>query len=180
MSNSLQPHGLYCPWNSPGQNTRVSSISLLQGIFPTHRSYPGLPHCRQILYQLSHKGINYLLIKTWILNGTQHKIWTPFQDPQVLLESGPSPLLLHFMSLLPLSIRPSFCSLSLSSSFLPQGFTPPPTLSQLLPRLPVHSLQSTHCNLFLQIQEGSPIDFTQPPTPKGAGSFSANIQWRSK
>ena len=44
------------PWNSPGQNTGVGSLSLLQGIFPTQGSNPGLPHCRQILYQLSHKG----------------------------------------------------------------------------------------------------------------------------
>ena len=50
------PHGLYRPWNSPGQNTGVGSHSLLQGIFPTQGSNPGLPHCRQILYQLSHKG----------------------------------------------------------------------------------------------------------------------------
>ena len=50
------PHGLYSPWNSPGQNTGVSSLSLLQGIFPTQGSNPGLPHCRWILYQLSHKG----------------------------------------------------------------------------------------------------------------------------
>ena len=56
MSDSLQPHGLYSPWNSPGQNTEVGSLSLLQGIFPTQGSNPGLPHCRQILYQLSHKG----------------------------------------------------------------------------------------------------------------------------
>ena len=35
MSNSLQSHGLYSPWNSPGQNTGVGSLSLLQGIFPT-------------------------------------------------------------------------------------------------------------------------------------------------
>jgi len=42
-----------CPWNSPGQNTGVGSLSLLQGIFPTHD--PGLPHCRQIIYQQSHK-----------------------------------------------------------------------------------------------------------------------------
>ena len=35
MSNSLQPHGLYSPRNSPGQNTEVGSLSLLQGIFPT-------------------------------------------------------------------------------------------------------------------------------------------------
>ena len=44
----------FWPWNSPGQNTRVGSFSLLQGIFPTQGSNPGLPHCRQNLYQLSH------------------------------------------------------------------------------------------------------------------------------
>ena len=38
VSNSLQPHGLYSPWNSPGQNTGVSSLSLLQGTFPTQVS----------------------------------------------------------------------------------------------------------------------------------------------
>ena len=44
------------PWNSPGQNTGKGSCSLLQGIFPTQGSNPGLPHCRQMLYQLSHHG----------------------------------------------------------------------------------------------------------------------------
>ena len=44
------------PWNSPGQDTGGGNLSLLQGIFPTHGSNPGLLHCRQILYQLSHKG----------------------------------------------------------------------------------------------------------------------------
>ena len=47
---------LYSPWNSPGQNTGVGHLSLLQGIFPTQGSNPGLPHCKRILYQLSHKG----------------------------------------------------------------------------------------------------------------------------
>ena len=56
VSNSLWPHGLYSPWNSPGQNTGVGSLSLLQGFFPTQGSNPGLPHCRRILYQLSYKG----------------------------------------------------------------------------------------------------------------------------
>ena len=96
MSNSLRPHGLHSPWNSPGQNTAVGilsfsspwnlpnpgiklrspalqadslpaepqgkskntgvdSLCLLQGIFPTQGSSPGLWHCRQILYQLSHQ-----------------------------------------------------------------------------------------------------------------------------
>ena len=43
-------------WNSPGQTTGVGSCSLLQGIFPTQGLNPGLPHCRQILYYLSHQG----------------------------------------------------------------------------------------------------------------------------
>ena len=46
----------YSPWNSPGQNTGMGSGSLLQGIFPIQGLNPGLLHCRQILYQLSHKG----------------------------------------------------------------------------------------------------------------------------
>ena len=50
------PMDYICPWNCPGQNTAVGSLSLLQGIFPTQGSNPGLPHYRQILYQLSHKG----------------------------------------------------------------------------------------------------------------------------
>ena len=54
VSDSVRPHGLYSLWNSPGQNTGVGSLSLLQGIFPTQGSNPGLPHCR-LLYQLSHK-----------------------------------------------------------------------------------------------------------------------------
>ena len=37
VSNSLRPHGLYSPWNSPGQNTGVGSLSLLQGISPTQK-----------------------------------------------------------------------------------------------------------------------------------------------
>ena len=55
VSDSLWRHGLNSPWNSPGQNNAVGSPSLLQGIFPTRKLNPGLPHCRQILYQLSYQ-----------------------------------------------------------------------------------------------------------------------------
>ena len=51
---TLRPHHLYSPWNSPGQNTGVGSLSLLRGIFPSQGSNAGLRHCRRILYQLSH------------------------------------------------------------------------------------------------------------------------------
>ena len=47
VSDSLWPHELYSLWNSPGHNTGVGSLSLLQGIFPTQGLNPGLPHCRR-------------------------------------------------------------------------------------------------------------------------------------
>ena len=50
VSDSLQPHGLYSPWNSPDQKTGLGSLSLLQGIFPTQELNPGLLHWRCILY----------------------------------------------------------------------------------------------------------------------------------
>ena len=49
-------HDPYSPWNSPGQNTGVGSVFLLQKIFQTQGSKLDLPHCEQILYHLSHKG----------------------------------------------------------------------------------------------------------------------------
>ena len=65
--NSLRPHWPYSPWNSPGQNIGVGSLSLFQGIFPTQGSNPGLPHCRQTLYQLSHKGSPFFSMIRWFL-----------------------------------------------------------------------------------------------------------------
>ena len=61
ISDSLWPHGLQltrllCLWNSAGKNIGVGTHSLLQGISLTQGSNPGLPHCRQILYYLSHQG----------------------------------------------------------------------------------------------------------------------------
>ena len=50
------PPGSTVHRDSAGKNTGVGSLSLLQGIFPTQGSDPGLLHCRQILYQLSHQG----------------------------------------------------------------------------------------------------------------------------
>ena len=50
------PAGSSVRGNFPGQNTGVGGLSLLQGIFPTQGSNPGLPHCRWILYEQSHQG----------------------------------------------------------------------------------------------------------------------------
>ena len=45
---------LLCPWDFPGKDTQVGGPFLLQGIFLTQESNPGLPHCRPILYRFSH------------------------------------------------------------------------------------------------------------------------------
>ena len=50
------PPGSSVHGDSPGKNTGVGSHTLLQGIFPTQGSNPGLPHGRWILYHLSHPG----------------------------------------------------------------------------------------------------------------------------
>ena len=68
-----------CPWNSPGQNTGVGSLSRLQRIFPTQGLNPGLLHCRWILYQLSHKGSPRIL--EWVLSHVSCvqlcNLWSP-------------------------------------------------------------------------------------------------------
>ena len=54
-----------CPWNSPGQNTLMDSLSLLQGIFPTQGLNPGLLYGKWVLYQLSYHGSPKLEISKW-------------------------------------------------------------------------------------------------------------------
>ena len=103
VSNSLRPHGLYSPWNSlyspwnsPGQNAGLGSCSLLQGIFPNQGSNLGLPHCRWILYQLSHQGSPSL--KVFI----SHIVWNFIKDKFIqnyfplCLEVSLPPGILHF------------------------------------------------------------------------------------
>ena len=79
VSDSLRPHGLYSPGNCLGQNTGMGSLFLLQGIFPTQGSNPGLLHCGRILYQLSHKGSPRIL--EWVAypfssRSSQPRNWT--------------------------------------------------------------------------------------------------------
>ena len=54
--SELQPARLICPWDFLGKNTGVGFHFLLQEIFPMQGLNPGLLHCRQILYWLSHQG----------------------------------------------------------------------------------------------------------------------------
>ena len=61
---NCSPPGSSVHGDSPGKNTEVGCHALLQGIFPTQGSNPGLPHCRQILYHLSHQ--ENLRILVWV------------------------------------------------------------------------------------------------------------------
>ena len=60
-----------CPWNSPGRNTGMGCHFLLHGIFSTQRSNPCLPHCRQMLYHLSHQGSHFSIPISLLVNAFQ-------------------------------------------------------------------------------------------------------------
>ena len=62
VSNSVRPNGLHGQWNSPGQNTGLGNLFLLQGIFLSQDSNQCLLHCRWILYQRNYQGI----LKAWV------------------------------------------------------------------------------------------------------------------
>ena len=86
LSDSLRLHRLYSPWNSSGQNTGVGSLFLLQGIFPTQGSNPGLPHCRWILYQLSHSSVQFLSC-VWLFATP----WTAARQASLSITNSRSP-----------------------------------------------------------------------------------------
>ena len=78
--------GLYSPWNSPGQNTGVGSLSLLQGIFPSQGLNLGLPHCGWIHCQLKHRG------SPRILEWSGYAIPSPADLPNPGIEPGSAAL----------------------------------------------------------------------------------------
>ena len=81
MSHSLWSHGPYSPCNSPGRNTGVGSLFLLQVIFPIQGLNPGLLHCRWILYQLSHKGSPSNEIRPIIYEFLKRRLVNPCTSP---------------------------------------------------------------------------------------------------
>ena len=78
----LQPTTRLCPWEFPGKNAAVGSLSLLQWLFPAQGSNPGLPHYRWILYQLSHPGSPRIL--EWVIYSSSRGIF----PTQVSLTAG--------------------------------------------------------------------------------------------
>ena len=81
VSDSLQPYGLWPTkllyGNSSGKTTGVGCHAFLQGIFQTQGLNPGLPHCRQILYHLSHQGIPRILEEPGDLPDAGIKLGSP-------------------------------------------------------------------------------------------------------
>ena len=75
VSDSLQFHGLY-------------SLALLRGIFPTQGSNPGLPHCRRILYQLSHKGSLLAIVNSAAVNIGVHVSFSIIVSSECMPSSG--------------------------------------------------------------------------------------------
>ena len=116
MSNSLEPHGLkpagssvHC--DSPGKNTIVGCHAMFQRIFPTQESSSGLPHCRRILYHLSHEGSPCLWTPSSTLNQFTHhflirvsadqpdQLSEFFLPPQTATLNAESPLIIAFQLL---------------------------------------------------------------------------------
>ena len=104
MSDSVWPHRqqltrLLHPWDSPGKNTGVGRHFLLHGIFPTQGSNPGLSHCRQILYHLSHQGSPGFRIHEvpWFGSLPKERVWCRKRDRRNLWDS----LAPHFCKLCP-------------------------------------------------------------------------------
>ena len=72
-----------CPWNSPGQNTGVGSLSLLHGIFLTQESNQDLLHCRWILYWLSYQGSPLWPHSHLLFHGQQGQRYCLYQGPAI-------------------------------------------------------------------------------------------------
>ena len=134
VSDYLWLHELYSPWNSLGQNTRVGSLSLPQGIFPTQRSNPGLPRCRQILYQLSHKGSPRIL--TWVA----YPFPADLPNPGVELEYRIAGGFFFFFLLYNIVLVLPYINMH-----LPPVYTCSPSWTSLPPPSPYHSSGSSQC-----------------------------------
>ena len=176
MSNSLQPQGLYSPWNSPGLNTGVGSLSLLQGIFPTLGSNPGLLRCRWILYHLSHHGSPRIL--EWLPGSHLQRI---FPTP------GSNPGLPHCRRILyHLSHQGSPSMLEWVALFHSPGDLPNPGIKPRSPALQAASLPGRQSHWLLSLTRRLTVRLQQrrqparlrglPPAPHGRGAELAGPQ----
>ena len=116
MSDSLRPHALYSPWNSPGQSTGVGILSLLHVTFPTQGSNPGLPNCRRIPGLKRSSGEGHPVLKLLSIESVISSSHLIFCRPHPLLPSI-FPSIRVFSSESVLHIRwPAYWSFSFSIS----------------------------------------------------------------
>ena len=156
--DSLWLHGLYSPWNSPSQNTGVSSLSPLQGIIPTQGSNPDLPHCRCIVYQLGHEFSSVQLLSHVWLFATP---WIAAHQASLSITNSRS--LLKFMSIE--SVMP-FSHLILCHSLL---LLPPNP-----PNIRVFSNEST---LHIRWPKYWSFSFSISPSKEIPGLISLRMDW---
>ena len=139
--HGLQPPRLFCPWNSPGQNTGVGCHSLLQGIFSTQELSLGPLHFRQILYCLSHQGspvsgnllyspgssawCSLMTYRGWIRGvGVRFKMEEIYVDTQLIHFIVHKKLTQHFETINSNKIKPSRSCADPVPSCLPAHFSP--------------------------------------------------------
>ena len=120
-----RPQGSSIHGDYPGKNIEMGCLALLQGIFPTQGSNPGLPHCRQILYCLSHQGSPRILE------------WVAYPSPGELLNPGiePGSPTLQADSLpaeLPGKPKSAICIYIYIPSLLDLAFTPTIPLTEVI------------------------------------------------
>ena len=104
------PPGSSFHGDSPGKNTRVGCHALLQGVFPTQELNPGLPHCRWILYHLSHEGSPWIL--EWVAYLFSRGSYWPRNWTGVSCIVGRFFTSFHLLSTYLLEICKSLCSLT--------------------------------------------------------------------
>ena len=157
------PWTIYCPWNSPGQNTGVGSLSLLQGIFPTQGLNPGLLHCRQILYHLSHKGSPDSTISQSVQSLSYVRLFaTPWITAcQASLSITNSQILLKLMSIEPVMPSNHLC---------PPLLLPPP----IPPSIRLFSNEST---LRMNWPKYWSFSFSISPSSEHPGLISFRMDW---
>ena len=113
--------GSFVHGDSPGNNTGVDFHALLQGIFPTQGSNPGLPHCRQILSCLSPPPHTYCIIHSSLRGhlGCVHIV--------AVVDNAPVNIGVHISSQISVFLSFGFVCISLSvvfDSLGPHGLWP--------------------------------------------------------
>ena len=160
------PPGSSVYGDSPGKNTGVGCHALLQGVFPPQGLNPGLPHCRQIIYQLSHQGnpkkAQYSVSSVQLLSRVQHATpWTAAHQASLSITNSWS--LLKLMSIE--SVMPSnhliLCHLLLI----------PPSI---FPSIRVYPNESV---LYITWPKDWSFSFSISPSNEYSGLISFRIDW---